>query len=542
MSRPRFKIVHTVLAAILGPAKRISPQKNVVLSGQNLSHSLESLPQYQNVYSKTESRLLKPKVLVDVAPQGLSSVTSNTTWSVFSSVPTRLNLSESRIFRFSVTKPIKIAFITAAVIFLFLGSVDAPTVFTKASGNTTNVNTEQQQLQEQLQQLQGQIDQYENQIASYKKQGSTLNNQIAALNANIAKVNLQIQATTLTLKDLDKNIADTQSQIVVTQSDIIDKKKGLESLLNSLYKNDQVSLIEIFLKNPRLSDFWDDAQNIELYQNNLRVAVQQVTDLAGQLQNQEQQFAASRTDAASAQAYQASQKEQIAATKTAKSTLLAETKGQESKYQVLLKQTQATAAQIRARIFELLGGGQLSFEDAYQYAKVASNATGIDPALILAVLDRESALGQNVGRCNYKTAMSPSNQPIFLQIVSALSLDPNTLTVSCANADGVYGGAMGPAQFVPSTWELYADGIANITGHNPPSPWNDSDAFVATGLYLKDAMTGCAPLYTSLLSRERCVAAKYYAGGRWKNYLWTYGEAVVQQAQSFASDIATISK
>jgi membrane-bound lytic murein transglycosylase B len=114
------------------------------------------------------------------------------------------------------------------------------------------------------------------------------------------------------------------------------------------------------------------------------------------------------------------------------------------------------------------------------------------------------------------------------------------MLVSCANADGVYGGAMGPAQFEPSTWELYVSQIASITGDNPPSPWDNADAFVATALYLKGAMQGCEANYTAQLDIDRCTAAKYYAGGGWKNYLWTYGEATVEQEQTFAQDIATI--
>ena len=489
------------------------------------------------------SRLLKPKVLGDVSRDR----DQGNNWTAFSSLPNRLDLNKERIIRVPFTKISRYAIYAFAGVFLIFGSASAPTLFTRASGDATTTATstdptaERTQLEGQLQQLETQIDQYQGQIQSYQSQGKTLNGQIASLNAKIASLNLQIQATTLTIKQLNTQIASTQSQIGVTQADIINKKAAMGQLVLSLYRNDQVSLMEIFLKNPRLSDFWDQTQSITLLQNDLRAAVQQITDLQTQLQNQEQDFEASKADAASAVVYQQAQAQEVVGTKTQKAQILAATKGQESKYQALLVQTQATAAQIRNRIFQLLGGGQLSFEDAYQYAKLASNATGIDPAFILAILDRESALGQNVGRCSYKTAMSPSNIPIFLQITSALSLNPDTMMVSCANADGAYGGAMGPAQFVPSTWQLYAAGITKVTGDNPPSPWNNSDAFVATGLYLEDGMTGCKAIYSATIDQERCTAAKYYAGGRWKNYLWTYGQAVVTRAQSFDDDIKTIS-
>jgi len=488
------------------------------------------------------NRLLKPKVLGDVS----RDTENGNNWTAFSSLPERINLNKERVVRIPFTKTSRYAIYAIAGIFLIFGSAVAPTLFTKASGDATTAATstdptaERTQLESQLAQLETQIDQYQGQIQSYQSQGNTLNGQISQLNAKIASLNLQIKATTLTIQQLDTQISDTQNQIGVTQADIVSKKAAMGQLLEALYRSNQVSLIEVFLKNPRLSDFWDETQSITLLQNDLRATVQQVTDLQSQLQNQEQDFMASKADAASAVVYQQAQAAEVAGTKTQKAQLLTATKGQESKYQALLVQTQATAAQIRNRIFQLLGGGQLSFEDAYQYAKLASNATGIDPAFILAILDRESALGQNVGQCNYKTAMSPSQQPTFLAITASLNLDPNTMMVSCANADGAYGGAMGPAQFEPSTWELYASGIAKVTGDNPPSPWSNSDAFVATGLYLKDGMTGCKAVYSAAIDQERCTAAKYYAGGRWKNYLWTYGQAVVTRAQSFDADIKTI--
>jgi peptidoglycan hydrolase CwlO-like protein len=493
-------------------------------------------------------RPLKPKVLGDVSyPKR-----DGTQWSVFSALPEQVDLGKKeRTFRIPFTKFSRYVIYAFAGAFLIFGSVSAPTLFTRASGDATGTTgssasasadpaAERTQLEAQLAQLEGQIDQYQSQITSYKSQGNTLSGQISQLNAKISSLNLQIQAVNLTIQQLNQQITETQSQITVTQSDITSKKAAIGELVKSLYETDQTSLIEVFLQNPRLSDFWDETQGISLLQDNLRVAVQQITDLQGQLQDQEQQFEASKSDAATAATYAQAQAAEVSTTKSQKAQLLTATQGQESKYQTLLTQTQATAAQIRNRIFQLLGGGQLSFEDAYQYAKLASSATGIDPAFILAILDRESALGQNVGQCNYKTAMSPSQQPTFLTITSALGLDPNTMMVSCANADGAYGGAMGPAQFEPSTWELYASGITKVTGDNPPSPWSNSDAFVATGLYLKDGMVGCKASYSAVIDQERCTAAKYYAGSRWQSYLWTYGEAVVERAQSFDADIQTI--
>lgn len=351
-------------------------------------------------------RPLKPKVLGDVSfPKRDGSQ-----WTAFSVLPGSVDLGErTRTIRIPFTKYSRYAITALAGLFLIFGSVSAPTLFTHASGNATGTATgvsgtgvdpaaERTQLEAQLAQLNIQIDQYQSQISSYQSQGKTLSGQISQLNAKIASLNLQIRAVDLTIQQLDQQIADTQSQIGVTQSDIASKKTAIGELVKTMYQSDQASLIEIFLKNPRLSDFWNETQDVSLLQDNLRIAVQQITDLQGQLQDQEQQFEASKSDAATAAAYAQAQAAEVSTTKSAKAQLLTATKGQESKYQTLLAQTQATAAQIRNRIFQLLGGGQLSFEDAYQYAKVASNATGIDPAFILAILDRESALGQNVGQ------------------------------------------------------------------------------------------------------------------------------------------------
>lgn len=470
------------------------------------------------------SLTLKPKVLKDVV-RGRESV--------FGERQILLNLGGVNTFRVPLSFSLKVIVLFLALSYLVFGSVAAPTSPSLAA----NVSDEEERraLEAQLRELELQIDEYENQILSYQKQSGSLKEEIARLNSKIAKLNLQIKAINLTLAQLDKKIGAIQSQISTTERVIDENKKALQRLVQNLYEKDRVSLLEVFLKNLKLSDFWADLNNIMLVQNELRATIGRVIDLRNRLAEEKNQFALARADAAALKDYRNAQIEEHNKFKEDKKKLLEITRGQESKYQALLKQTKESAAQIRKRIFKLLGGGELSFEEAYEYAKLASSATAVRPALILAVLDRESALGRNVGRCSYKTAMSPDNQKIFLDIVKELNIDPDSVTVSCPNADGVYGGAMGPAQFIPSTWVLYRERVSSITGNKPSSPWNNADAFVATALYLKDA--GAA---NASVSQERIAAARYYAGSRWRNYLWTYGEAVISRARSFQEDIDTI--
>lgn len=283
----------------------------------------------------------------------------------------------------------------------------------------------------------------------------------------------------------------------------------------------------------------------------------QLKILKDELLDQKEQLSLERVDAAALRDYQAKQKYAAGDIKKEKDDLLSITKGKESEYNKLLEETEKTAAEIRSRIFRLIGGGELTFEGAYQYAKLAEQSTGIRAALILAVLDQESAFGRNVGRCDYKTAMHPRRDiPPFLEIIKELGLESDLaagiIKVSCPiTSDGSYGGAMGPAQFIPSTWVMYKDAVGKVTGNNPPNPWNNSDAFVATSLYLKDAYnsSSCASYankYSHILPKqvlqERCAAAKYYAGSRWFTYRFIYGDSVLTRANRFEDDIAILSR
>jgi len=483
---------------------------------------------------------LRPKVLIDV---------KGYRFDVFQTSAQRLNLSFDFVKRRRIFKNHFLKWFLTAIIVFFVSTFSLAAAPTGVFLSRVPLE-ERRALEAQLKELEAQMAEQEETISAYQRQGRTLRGEIRQLDAQIAKIRLQVRSINLTLASLDKEIGTTSRRIQETEGEINNTREVIASTLQNIYENKNQNLLQIFLQNPQLSDFFGNLNDFFLLQENLQIHLKGVVDLREDFLNQKEQLSLQKTDTANLKFYQESQARQANKLKQEKDNLLRVTRGQEESYQRLLRETRKTVAEIRNRLFAFLGGGQMTFEQAFELARHAEQITGTRAALILAVLDRESGMGRNVGQCDYRTAMHPRRDiPIFLEIISELglmgNLEAGLIKVSCPIvADGAFGGAMGPAQFIPSTWNMYKDQIARLTGNNPPSPWRNIDAITGTGLYLMSNYNSSACIAYSQqnprqpsLARERCAAAMYYSGRRWRTFRWAYGEPVVQRANRFQRDI-----
>jgi len=114
--------------------------------------------------------------------------------------------------------------------------------------------------------------------------------------------------------------------------------------------------------------------------------------------------------------------------------------------------------------------------------------------------------------------------------------DPFETPVSCVmysnGAPYGYGGAMGPGQFIASTWKIYDNKVEAITGR-VADPWDIRDAFLATALYLKDSGG-------DKKSGEFKATMNYFSGSSWTKWEEFYGNSVLSIAAQYEKDIATI--
>ncbi|KND48185.1 MAG: hypothetical protein AB201_01140 [Parcubacteria bacterium C7867-006] len=376
---------------------------------------------------------------------------------------------------------------------------------------------------------------------SLQQEAALLNAKIKEAQATIKKKNIAIQQLGVDIQNRVKKISDLENKI----------EKGHESLAQLIRQTneiDQSSLPEVVLGNKDISDFFADVDSFQMIKRSLKELFAEIRDTKNLTEKEKEALDKKKDQELDTKASIEAQKKAVEANEKEKQYLITVNKTQEKTYSQVIADRQAKANEIRAKLFKLAGGGAaIPFGTALVYAQNASAKTGVSPAFVLAILTQESNLGANVGKCyvtDLKTGTgvntagtktfsnvmkAPRDTVPFVEILNNLGYSTEKTVVSCPIA-GVagYGGAMGPAQFIPSTWKIFEDRLLSVLGHNA-NPWNPEDAFMASAMYLGDLGAG-----SGTYSGEIKAACRYYGSG---GTSCSYGKSVMKLKDSIQADI-----
>lgn len=457
-------------------------------------------------------------------------------------------MSESGIILRKYTKAICAATLLMGWL-VFAAGVEIRATFAQSTQST--VDGRRAQLEDDLAGLEKEIEAQRNILSEKQREKVSLERDVAILDAQIAEAQLSIKARNLTIKKLGTDI-DRKEQIIGSLSDKIGREKeSLAQLIRKTNEIDSFSLVEVVLSNEDLSAFFVDLDSFDSIKASLQESFNVIETAKNTTTQERDALEEKKTEEVELRTLQELQKGRIEEKRKERNKILATTKGQEKAYQGILKEKEKSAATIRAELFSLRDSAAIPFGKAVEYAMHASEKTGVRAALILGIITQESNLGENTGQCFVKdlrtgsgigkntgrlfpTVMkSPRDTDPFATLAVRVGFDPLNTAVSCPPSYG-YGGAMGPAQFIPSTWVLFEERIAKLTGNNPPSPWEAEDAFMAAAILLEDN-GAAAGGYTA----ERLAALRYFAG--WKNanksaYAF-YGDDVMEIATKIQAQI-----
>ncbi|MFH0907107.1 MAG: lytic murein transglycosylase [bacterium] len=388
-----------------------------------------------------------------------------------------------------------------------------------------DVDVLRQELEEQIKQKQQEIDQHQQKIQENQQKANTLNGEINILEGQIDKIKAEISQIDLVIKKSTLNIQEIDAQISILQGRVKQEKDLLSEYIRIIAHYDQETLLEVILKNDKFSDFFDEINALESVQEKIHSVLAIIQEIKDELLEQKDGLEMEREEQNRLKSLQMIQKRTVETKQWQKEDLFDKTKGEEKAYQELIKNTESEISYIKEQL-SMLDKYNLTLEDAIQSAVFAASKTGIRPAFLLGVLEAESRLGLNVGTGNWKEDMyqcyrslgyitrAEKEKTAFLQVCDELGINPDIQPVSAEPWYGC-GGAMGIAQFMPTTWVAYKERVASLTGNNPPNPWKHRDAFTAAAIKLSD---GGANQRTEL--GERTAYAKYLAGSRYQSWIY----------------------
>jgi peptidoglycan hydrolase CwlO-like protein len=427
------------------------------------------------------------------------------------------------------------------------------------------VSSRQQALQEELNALERQIAAQQQLLDVAKGQHQTLQTQIDAFNAEIKKTQLRIQTINLTISQLNGDIGVRNRTLSELSIQLDAEKESLAQILRQTQMLDAQSVVNVALGSKSVSDFFGDLDAFTAIKRALADSFAQIEQTSSSTEAEKEALQERLAEQEQLRTVAQLAKQQVQEQEKEKQKLLTQTKGVESNYQKMIAVNQKSAAQIRTALFSLRDSAAIPFGLALTYAQAAERATGTRAAVTLAVLKQETNLGENLGTGIWTTDMHPTrDRPVFAYITQALGLDPDKMRVSKKPWYG-WGGAMGPGQFIPSTWVCYGgfvnsrtnsctpsgdktvfwqgpwQYVANkdrvrklLVASEPSNPWNAQVAIMATAMLMAD--NGAAK---QTVAAERLAAQRYFAG--WANatkpaYAF-YGDGVMEFAAGFQRDI-----
>ena len=383
------------------------------------------------------------------------------------------------------------------------------------------------ELERQIQELEAEAQKIDATVQKIQGEKRSLSNEISSIQSEVKKKEIEIRRLDLAVQKARLEIRKKEAEVGILEARIEKSRKSLGASLFALYTYDHESIISVFFKKVTLSEFFATLAGVKQVQAKIQDDLTGFHEDVATLEEEQTELEEFKKEQSDLKSVQDVERRLLSDKKKEKDNLLKDTQGKEVVFQQLLKSKKRDIATLRTQLFYIERTG-ITAEEAIRYAELAAKRTGIRTAFLLALLEVETgrqfengviSVGTNLGTGNWKRDMydcyislkqpktAEAAKNAFLAITAELGLDPDKMPVSRRPSYGC-GGAMGPAQFIPTTWLLFKERVAKLTGHNPPSPWNVEDAFTASALYLADSGA------TSQTPEGEIRAAKAYISGK----------------------------
>lgn len=412
-----------------------------------------------------------------------------------------------------------------------IGAQEQPTPTPSPSPSSTPVDQPTPELagkEAELQELQEKIRALKD--ARGKKEGeqSRLTDAVEVLEDRVKQLRLELDYTRVSIEEAQIRIRQTTQEL-----DTLTKKRErlrdqIRAAIRLMATVEGRSPLETILTGDTFADFLSNQQALARIQTQATAVLIQTQEMKTARETREEDLRNRQEELEGLAKLRVAQRSELQEEEGRKRQVLSKTVAEAARLSSLVAEAEQARREIQQEIFSLRNVGiRLSLKQAEDFAKFAGGATGVRPALLLGVLKIESNIGTNVGSGRYPDDVHPAHREAFVRVVNKLGLDPATAPVSAKpRTYSGWGGAMGPGQIMPGTWERVEGEVGRITGKSTPTPYELLDAFVATALILRGGGAASGNEYEAV--------NRYFAGPNWQRFTW-YGDRVLAVAKEYES-------
>ncbi len=239
---------------------------------------------------------------------------------------------------------------------LIAASNSAPYVF----GQNGSIDDEIKALNEKIQAQKQQMDNlaekqkaYQTAIEKKRQDKNSLVNQLSILENRAAKTQLDIDGANIEIDKTNLEIKKIELDMENVDGEIETEKNHIGNLIRLVYKQDQVSTMEMLLLNDSLSEFLNQAKYLENTNDKIKESLELLQNKKDQLKKSQENLDKKNKELVALKIELEKKIDNLSYEQESKEIILEETKSSEAEYQRLLAQAKKEQLQAEAEVYSL---------------------------------------------------------------------------------------------------------------------------------------------------------------------------------------------
>lgn len=206
---------------------------------------------------------------------------------------------------------------------------------------------------QEIEEIDKEIAKFESELAAVEEKSRTLETQISKINLSLSKTKADIKRTESGINKTRLEIEKTLLEIDVKEEETGNNKKNLAETLREVYKMESESLVEILLKNEKMSDFFRNLKYMEDLEAGIGDRLESLQKTKNLLEEKNKEYLSEKSRLAELKDELDDRKAIEETARLEKKNILSATKNKETEFQRILEEKRNQKEQFERELMEL---------------------------------------------------------------------------------------------------------------------------------------------------------------------------------------------